>query len=222
MEKTRTERIGLMNKLTKLIIGIGLLVLVGYNSVYFKPLDEVKKASTEKEFSPTDFAKDLMQNQIGKVEAIDVLTFFPQLTSSFDSFNKEYGRELGVSNYRYFMLKGEGRVTNIGEENVSLSLSGLDDQNILLATDFIFGNTLRDASGLVSISDYANTMDFNNISVEMNRIVKEEIVPPFALNVAEGEIVTFKGAIRLNVVEKKWENLRVIPISLIINPKTED
>ena len=211
-----------MNKLTKIIFGIVLLVLIGYNSVYFKPLDEVKAATTAKEFSPTNFAKDLMQNKIGNVEAIDVVTFFPQLISNFESFTEEYGKELGVSNYRYFMLKGEGTVTNLGEENVTLKLSGLDDQNILLATDFIFGNTLRDASGLVSISDYANTMDFNNISVEMNRIVKEEIVPPFALNVAEGEIVAFKGAIRLNVVEKKWENLRVIPISLIINPKTED
>lgn len=203
-----------MNKATKLIIGIALLALVGYNSVYFKSLDEVKAAASAAEFSPEAFAKDLVQNKMANAAAIDVSIFYQQLASNFDNFTQEKGRELGVSNYRYFMVEGGGVVTAIGEENVALSLS--ENQKILLATDFIFGNTLRDASGLVSISDYANTMDFNNISVEMNRLVKEEIIPPFAAQVTEGQIVTFKGAVRLNVVEKKWDKLRIIPTSVSI------
>ena len=208
-----------MIKRIKIAVGILLICLIAYNSVYFEALDEKKLSEKKENFSPKAFAQELMQTQINNVPALEASAYFAQLDSNFNSFTKEHGKTLGVSNYRYFMVEGKGKVLAIEDENVRLNIEGLDSQSILLATDFIFGNTLRDASGLVSISDYANTMDFNNISVEMNHIVKNEIIPPFMKQVSEGQSVNFKGALRLNIEEKQTDELRVIPISLAITSK---
>ena len=206
-----------MSKGIKWVIGIFLLVFTLYNSVYFKPLDEVKAAADTQKFSPASFAQDLMQNKMPRVQAFDAEEFYNSLQNDFDAFVEQNGKKLGVSNYRYFMLLGEGKVVEIGEENVKVDLLGVENATLRIATDFIFGNALRDASGLVSISDYANTMDFNNISVEMNRIVINEVIPPFVGQVEIGQTISFKGAIRINIEERNWDDLRLIPVELNIS-----
>ncbi len=206
-----------MSKGIKWGIGILLLVFTLYNSVYFKPLDEFKAAADNQKFSPESFARDLMQNKVPAVKAFQAVEFYNRLQNDFDAFVEQNGKELGVSNYRYFMLSGEGEVIEVGEENVTVNLLGLENTTMCIATDFIFGNTLRDASGLVSISDYANTMDFNNISVEMNRIVINEVIPPFVEQVAIGQMLSFKGALKVNIEERNWDDLRLIPVELTIS-----
>ena len=48
-----------------------------------------------------------------------------------------------------------------------------------IATEFIFGNAVRDATGLININEFKNTMDFNNVSAELNRIIREKVLPQF-------------------------------------------
>ena len=68
----------------------------------------------------------------------------------------------------------------------------------------------------MSISDYANTMDFNNISVEMNKLVRQDVILPMLDQIKLGSEVTFKGATKINVKEPSLKDLRVIPVQLKI------
>ena len=123
-----------MIKRIKIVIGILLICLIAYNSVYFEALDEKKLSEIKEDFSPKTFAQELMQTQINNVPALEASAYFAQLDSNFNSFTKEHGKTLGVSNYRYFMLEGKGKVLAIEDENVRLDIEGLDSQSILLAT----------------------------------------------------------------------------------------
>lgn len=205
-----------MKKGTRYIITLLVVGLLAYNSVYFKPLDEVKASAEEKKFILVSFVDDLMDSRMEKVRAISAPDFYTRMRSDFDELMDLEGKKLGVSNLRYFMIEGEGIVVAIEEENVVLKLDGVPNDSLRIATDFIFGSTLRDASGLVSISDYASTMDFNNISVEINKQVRQKIVAPFIKEVNEGSKVAFVGAAAIDITTPVVKDLRMIPSKLEI------
>ena len=205
-----------MHKSTKYILAIAVIGLLAYNSVYFKPLHEVKASADEKKFNVIAFSKDLMDHKMASVPAINIDDFFNRLKNDFDQLMEEQGRQLGVSDQRYFMVEGKGLIITVEEENMLIQVGEEEEQELRIATDFIFGNTLRDASGLVSISDYANTMDFNNISVEMNKLVKQNVILPILDQIKLGSEVIFKGATQINIKEPSLKDLRVIPVQLKI------
>jgi len=59
-------------------------------------------------------------------------------------------------------------------------------------------------------------MDYNNISVELNNIVRETIVPSFLKKVKEGDTIYFKGATNINIKSPNLNDLKVIPLILDI------
>ena len=65
-----------------------------------------------------------------------------------------------------------------------------------LATEFIYGNAIRDASGLVDVKDFPNTMDLNNISEELNKMVRKTVLPPFKTAVKKGDKIIVTGAMK--------------------------
>jgi len=198
-------------KIVKLSVGIILLALVAFNSVYFRPLDEVLAEKEDTTFDAKKMAKSAIEDLSQSSEGIALQTFITNKRDDFDALMSS-GKTLGVSDERYFMVAGEGEIIEVEEEDI---LIAFEDQQFRVATDFIYGNTLRDASGLVSISDYANTMDFNNISVEMNRLVKDEVVSPLINKFQAGQSVSFKGAVKVNI-NLPNDTLRIIPVQIEI------
>ena len=88
-----------------------------------------------------------------------------------------------------------------------------------IATEFVFGNAIRDASGQIDINEFKNTMDFNNVSAEINKIVRAEVLPPFKKNIKKGDTVQFAGAIELNREHLNISDIEVIPVQLkILHP----
>ena len=51
-------------KAAKYIIAIVIIIVVAYNSVYFKKLDEVKAAATAKEFNATQYSQNFWTNKL--------------------------------------------------------------------------------------------------------------------------------------------------------------
>ncbi len=199
------------------VIVIGFLL---YNSVYFETLSEKKATVTEEVFDAASFAKDIMDNKIDEPQAITIVDFLNAAEGNFDILMESEGKRLGVSNERYFMLEGEGAILEIEEDDIILQIEDKATTKIKIATGFIYGNTLRDASGLVSISDYANTMDFNNISIEMNKQVRDKILPPFIEKMKVGSHVKFKGALKIHITNFDG-NLRIIPVRLTLEDQDE-
>ncbi|PCJ91540.1 MAG: hypothetical protein COA50_16460 [Flavobacteriaceae bacterium] len=215
MKQASTNSRSFITKRVRYIIAFLAIALLFYNSVYFKPLDEVKAAAEEQKFDLVAFVEDLMVAKMDNVGTISVSDLYDRATVDFKELMDAEGKEMGISNFRYFMIEGTGTVVAIEEENVLLKLEGVSD-TLKIATDFIFGSTLRDASGLVSISDYASTMDFNNISVEMNNQVGQIVVAPFVNKVEEGSKVVFVGGTKIDITAGAVKNLRVIPSKLEI------
>lgn len=200
-----------------LVVFIGFLL---YNSVYFDSLADKKAMATDQVFDAASFSKDIMDTKMDALPAIAMVDFLNAADVNFDLLMESEGKRLGVSNERYFMVEGEGILIETEEDNVILQMEDRANSKIEIATGFIYGNTLRDASGLVSISDYAKTMDFNNISIELNKRVRDEVLPSFIKKVKVGSRVKFKGALKVNITNFDGD-LRIIPVHLTLEEPHE-
>tara|TARA_R110000868_G_scaffold83515_3_gene235683 strand:+ start:29220 stop:29843 length:624 start_codon:yes stop_codon:yes gene_type:complete len=195
-----------------LVVGVSL-----YGSVYFEPLDEFKKAQNNSVFNAKTLATDFLSNKTQALPAINASEFLTAITENVKEYCLAKGKKLGISDEYNFIIDGNATVLAIEEENVLLSLDENSAQQIRIATDFIFGNAIRDASAIADIGDFQNTMDFNTLSVELNNTVRETIVLPFKKQVKEGDKLYFKGALKVNAKHPKLEELKVIPLLIKFN-----
>jgi predicted lipoprotein len=210
-----------MKKLIGYVVLIALFFIVAYNSVYFKKLDEVKTASA-KDFNPAAYARNYLNKKLYPAlnKAVEVNSLISQLEADPKKAFKDHAHALGIGNIGYFLIRGEGKVTAIDENDVYVVTGDTKSlRTIKIATEFVFGNAVRDASGIININEFSNTMDFNNVSAEINKVIRGEVLPPFKSNVKKGDKVQFTGAIELNKEHLKLEDIEAIPVSVkIINP----
>ena len=205
-----------MNKALKYILIIAGSLLVLYNAVYFKPLDETKAAAEAKIFNPKAYSLDFWENKLipNLNQAIDINTLLELLQSNPQEAFEKHSNALGIGNIRFFLVKGTAEVSAVNEDHVVLALE--NGQFVNLATDYIFGNAIRDASGQIDINEFTNTMDFNNVSSEINQLVVKNVLPDFISKVQEDDIISFHGAIELNQEHLQLEQIEIIPIQLSI------
>ena len=108
-------------------------------------------------------------------------------------------------------MKGEGIVSKINEDDIVLIVK---DKTVHIATEFIYGSSIRDAAGLFDIKQFTNNADMNNVSAEINKIIRTEIVPPFKQKVKVGDTVQFIGALEMNQEHPTLDNFEILPIEL--------
>lgn len=207
-----------MPKPIRYLLYVAVIALLAYNSVYIKKLDEVKAGSTA--FDAAGYAKDFWEKKLipGLSGAVDLGALTTQLKMEKDKAFDQHSHALGMGNIRYFLVKGQGIVTDVHENEVSVKLAGTAESvgNVRIATEYIFGNAVRDASGEIDINAFTNSMDFNNVSAEINKLIREKVVPRFKSEVKKGDRIAFHGAIELNRAHLQTNDIEIIPVSLQI------
>jgi predicted lipoprotein len=207
----------MQKKVIKYAFSVAALLFIAYNSVYFKRLDEVKAASAVKQFDAASYARTFFDKKLlpGIDKAIEIDALLKLIKSDPAKTFQTYSNALGIGNIRYFLVKGEGTIKAIDENTTIISYTSDTSQKQLnIATEFVYGNAIRDASGLININEFNSTMDFNNVSAEINKIVRNEVLPPFKTHGKLGAQVNFSGAIELNQAHVNLDHIEVVPISL--------
>lgn len=207
-----------MPKPIRYLLYLAAIALLAYHSVYFRKLDEVKAGALA--FDAAGYARQFWDQKLMPrlSNAVELNALAAQLNTDKDKAFQQYSHALGIGNTGYFMVKGEGIVRDVDENEVVLELAEAGDNvsDVRIATEYIFGNAVRDASGAVDINTFTNSMDFNNVSAEINKLIRERVVPPFKAKVQKGDPVKFYGAIELNRVHLQVNDLEIIPVRLQI------
>jgi predicted lipoprotein len=205
-----------LKKALKYTIWVVVLLIVAYNSVYFRKLDEVKATAT-KEFDAKSYARNYYDRKLTPVLAnsVEINELLAMVQRDKENTFSRYSHALGLGNVRFFLVKGEGVITGINENDiVVLSKTDTTQRAFKIATEFVFGNAIRDASGLIDINEFTNTTDLNSVSAEVNKIVRNEVLPPFKAKAKKGDKVQFYGAVELNREHLNTDDPEVIPITL--------
>lgn len=206
-----------MKKSIRYIALLVMVAMVAYNSVYFKKLDEVKAGTTS--FDAAKYAADfwIKKMPLHTVTAVEIGQLLTLLQTDKNKTFADYSHALGIGNVRYFLVKGRGQVLGVEENQVSVRIdSKYEKPEVMLATEYIFGNAVRDASGEIDINAFTNSMDFNNVSAEINKIIREKVIPPFRSKVKNGDTIVFTGAIELNKEHLNTRSIEIIPVDLKI------
>lgn len=205
----------MQKNIIKYIATIIVVLFVAYNSVYFKKLDEMN-AGAAKTFDAVKYAHDYVKNKLTPTldKSPDVTELLNMLSANPGKAFKTYAHAIGIGNVKFFMVKGEGVITNIDENDVFVKTSAPGGSAIKIATEYVFGNALRDASGLISINEFTSTTDLNNVSAEINKMVRNDVLPPFKGSAKVGDKVQFAGAIELNQEHLNISDPEIIPITL--------
>lgn len=201
-----------MNKIGK-YIGYGVLIVIVFIlSVDVKNLDEVRAAGPDEgEFDAAQYAQNFWDNQLaGSLEGtVELIELIEQLENNFEQ-TAETGQMVGISDYRYFLVRDSGTITNVLEDQVVVELESLD--TVTLASGFIFGNTVRNALPEIEIGEFVNMTQFNLVSIELNSIVEEQVVTQLQEEAAVGRALDFAGALSINVEDRDLDSLHIVPL----------
>jgi predicted lipoprotein len=120
-------------------------------------------------------------------QAVDAVDLLSALRLDAAAAAKQYGHRLGLSSTSSFLLSGTGRISGVTPTAVSIAL-GDDPTAVDLLIEFgpVFGNAIRDSSGLLNVSDFPNSRDFNALSDEFNRRVEERVLPALQAGAVTG------------------------------------
>ena len=211
-----------MKRVCKYTLSVGILVFLLSQSVYFKDLKEVREQRRRGAFNAGEYAGGFWLNQLPEVleEAVDIKELIELFETNMPHAIERYGKTPGVSRVYAYLLKGEGTILLIDGDGMHVSVrEPHTDPDVVMETGFyIPGNAVRDASGLVDVSSFSDTMKFNEIGSEINKIIIKEVIRPFlAKKPAAGRTVRFFGATQVAqdaVEEDSLQLVRVIPIRL--------
>ena len=202
---------------SKYVVAAAIVVLVLYHSFYFETLEKRQAANTDKAFDIERYVKDFWGKLSNTMdEAADAKQLLGLLRVDVHKGIEEYSTKTGhVTSTHFFLLQGQGKILSVLEDGVLVSLTGTEAAGeILVATDLIFGNAVRDASGLVDSDDFEDSMDYNKVSEHINSIIMSEVIAPFRDTATEGATLRFIGAAEIFEGDPQISPLQIVPIRL--------
>jgi predicted lipoprotein len=207
-------------KLIKYSVSTLIALLLIYNSIYLEDLDQRQHIQNSKNFDPVRYVQEFWNDKLPSIlqNSIQVEKLLNGLKTNIVETGDNYGRTLGLASTYYFLIQGKGQIIELTDEGILVSIT--ENRNIadlLIATNYIFGNAIRDASGLVDVNDFPSSMEFNNISSEINKVVTTRIIPSFVEKVNVGDNLVFFCASEINKDNPEISPLRLIPIQVKID-----
>lgn len=198
-----------MKKTYVYILGLLFIGFLGYNSVFFKKLSDVTNAKKEnfdfKAYADSIYYKGILKSK----KTLALTSLITSINTNKEEAFKKYGNRLGIGNSAYFMIQSTGKIIDIKDGIYTIA----DEKNsiVYLDTKYIFGNALRDASGLVKLTDFKTNAQFNKVSESLNDIVRNEVLPKELKKVKIGDSVSFSGAVKLSKKQTLLTDLIIIP-----------
>ena len=207
----------MQKKILKYLAAILAVLLVIFLSLDIHRLDSARARPASEVFDVGTYVEVLWKDHMpGRLdEAVGAARLFSMLEEDPEEAFENYSHKLGISNTHYFFINGEGLINSVEEEYISVYLD--DNRRIDLETVFVFGNAVRDGSGLVNIDEFENMMDFNLVSVHLNRKVRMEVADPLRDRASEGMRIRFTGAAEINRLDMQTDPLKIIPLKTELN-----
>jgi predicted lipoprotein len=185
-------------------------------------LDQVRQSREQAHFDAAEFAEKFWDERLKPAlpRAPDARTVLDAVDADFQAARERYGRTVGISNSYYVFVQGTGQVVNVDPKGVGLAIrDGADGPDVVLPTGMVFGNTVRDATGLLDMDSFPDSQHFNDLATELNRIVETRVLPGLRDRAEVGRKVRFVGCAEVSRDAKRRKPLKVVPVRVeIIEP----
>ena len=209
-----------MRRLTWLILIVATVGICWrfpfFHVVSLKQANEEKAAAT---FNPAEFAEKFWSGKL--LKSLDQAAKAEELLFAIQAdavvAKKKFSRSIGVSESYTYFISGTGRVLAVSDDEILLAVTaGATNAEVSLQAGLLFGNALRDGTGLLSVNDYPDSQDFNSISEALNRIVESRVQPKLRELARVGAAVKFTGCAEVNDESTDLKLLKVVPIKVTV------
>jgi predicted lipoprotein len=204
-------------KWLKYIVLIVIAGLLAYNSVYFKKLDAPKSEIENNKSNPAAFARLFWDSTFSKAidSAITLEVFENEFVEKGAQITiKKYSHSQGVSDVAYMLQKFSGKVKEVTEDKIVLTLTNSRASHIICNIGNYFGNGVRDVTGLIKMGDFTNSMDYNMVSSELNKIVRTDVILPVKNKIKINDSLTVVGCVEIRNGRLEEE---ILPVKITIN-----
>lgn len=201
--------------ITGATVAAGTAVLLYFLPLFHVvPLDLGGQRAAGAAFDPAAFVDRFWTERLipGTGGAVDAAELIAAVQQDRHNARQTYGRRMGLGGVYYYFVAGSGRVVSVDRNSVGLALR--DDQQhvqVLLEAGPIFGNAVRDGTGLLDVNDFANSQDFNALSAEINRRIEQHVLPNLRHMASVGAQIRFVGCAEIMDEDTDLNPLRIVP-----------
>lgn len=196
-------------------VGVGVSVLLYLvPPFHIVPLEAARSESAAAAFDADSFVETFWTDQL--LESADKAVDAGELLAAFEADPADavqrYGHRLGLSGASSYFVSGSGHIIAVDDRSVTIALEGGDQAAVVIETGPLFGNAVRDGSGMLDVSDFPNSQDFNALSSEINRRVEERVFPKLTQKAEIGVLVKFVGGVEIADADKSFSPLKLVPV----------
>jgi predicted lipoprotein len=181
---------------------------------HVRSLSQSQEAKEHAAFSSPAFATQFWQERLlpSVEKAVDVGKLMASISTDKDMARKQFAHAVGISSGYYYFVRGTGRVVKVEKDAIGLSLNpGGNETDVSVPLGPVFGNALRDGTGLLNASDYPNSQDFNDIAASLNHIAETRVLPELQRIAAVGRTLRFAGCVEVADEEEDLRPLKLVP-----------
>jgi predicted lipoprotein len=200
-----------------LLIVVVALTTWAFPLFHIIPLDKARSSKGEMRVDPPEYALKFWNKQLTPAlsRAAEARTVLDAIDNDFQAAREKYGRTVGISNTYFVFIRGTGRVVKVDSKGVGLAIrDGGAGPDVVFPVGMIFGNTVRDSTGLLDMDAFPNSQYFNAISTELNRMVESRVLPQLRDRAEVGQEIRFVGCAEVPRDAKRRKPLKVVPLSI--------
>jgi predicted lipoprotein len=200
------------------VLGAAALVAWRFPLFYIVPLEQAAASRRAEAFDARAYALKFWETRLAPEfeSANDAAEVVAALRSDSEEARRQFGRHVGMSRSSLLFVRGRGTIVSVDNRAVGVTLTADSaEPDIVLVTGRIVGNAVRDATGLLSAGDYANSQHFNDLARELNLLVEAGPVKLLQAGAKPGGAVQFVGCASLAGGRMAWP-IKVIPLDVTI------
>jgi len=177
-----------------LVVGVFLFVFPLFRVVPLGGGDSRVAVPSDAPHSAADYARVFWNDVLPESyeQAVEIQQLFQAFDDDVAQARQQFGRQVGIGGTTYFFVRGIGEVQEVKSNRLLVSIEGHDRQ-ACIETGPIFGNAVRDGTGLIDSSIFPSSQEYNALSAELNRRVETEVLAPVERELSPGDRLEFVG-----------------------------
>jgi predicted lipoprotein len=182
---------------------------------HLRSLPEMRETRAGAQFNAGLFAEQFWTEQLlaSLDRAVAAEKVLAAIATAPSQVRERFGRTVGISSSYYLFLHGLGRVVSVDEESVGLSLrANSAHADVVVPLGLVFGNAVRDGTGLLESGAFPNSQDYNAIAAALNELVETRVLEELQREAAVGQWLRFAGCAEVADEEFDLEPLRLVPV----------
>jgi predicted lipoprotein len=196
-----------------LMLGAGLCRVLPPFRVH--SLKAAREAQAAGHFNAADFVRAFWGDRLlpAADRATDASRVLEAISAGPAKVREQFGRTVGASSSYFLFVRGSGRVVSTNDDNIGLAVRpGSDTAEVVVPLGLVFGNAVRDGTGLLDSGSFPNAQEFNDISAALNSLVETNVLPQLQQIARVGGRIRFAGCAEVADEETDLKPLKLVPV----------